>query len=128
MGAMRLAWLMWFTCPVRRVRYIFMVAMCHPVLYELTSISFFIPLNCTPSTQVGHVNTYASIRMRMSSKAPRATPPPPRRLTMKQIGHLAGVSQSTVSRVLSGAASIVPVADDTRARILQVVADSGYSP
>ena len=47
---------------------------------------------------------------------------------MKQIGHLAGVSQSTVSRVLSGAASIVPVADDTRARILQVVADSGYSP
>ena len=86
-----------------------MVAMCHPVWYELTSISFFIPLNCTPSTQAGHVNTYASIRMRMSSKAPRATPPPPRRLTMKQIGHLAGVSQSTVSRVLSGAASIVPV-------------------
>jgi DNA-binding LacI/PurR family transcriptional regulator len=47
---------------------------------------------------------------------------------MKQIGALVGVSQSTVSRVLSGAASTVPVAPATRARILQVVAESGYTP
>ena len=47
---------------------------------------------------------------------------------MKQIGELVGVSQSTVSRVLSGAASTVPVAPETRARILQVVAESGYTP
>jgi DNA-binding LacI/PurR family transcriptional regulator len=66
--------------------------------------------------------------MRMPGKARRETPPAPRRLTMKQIGQLVGVSQSTVSRVLSGAASIVPVAEDTRARILQVVAESGYTP
>jgi LacI family transcriptional regulator len=47
---------------------------------------------------------------------------------MKQVGELAGVSQSTVSRVLSGAALTVPVAEQTRERILQAVADSGYSP
>src|SRR5947209_2564881 len=51
-----------------------------------------------------------------------------RPLTMKQIGDLVGVSQSTVSRVLSGAASTVPVAATTRARILQVVAEFGYTP
>src|SRR5262249_62297474 len=50
------------------------------------------------------------------------------RLTMKQIGALAGVSQSTVSRVLSGAPSPVPVARQTRERILKVVAESGYTP
>jgi LacI family transcriptional regulator len=53
---------------------------------------------------------------------------PARALTMKQIGELVGVSQSTVSRVLSGASSTVPVAEQTRERILQAVADSGYSP
>jgi DNA-binding LacI/PurR family transcriptional regulator len=47
---------------------------------------------------------------------------------MKQIGDLVGVSQSTVSRVLSGATSTVPVAEQTRERILQVVAESGYTP
>lgn len=56
---------------------------------------------------------------------PRA---PARRLTMKQIGRLVGVSQSTVSRVLSGAPSNVPVAPDTRDRILKIVADLGYTP
>jgi DNA-binding LacI/PurR family transcriptional regulator len=50
------------------------------------------------------------------------------RLTMKQIGALVGVSQSTVSRVLSGAPSPVPVAQETRERILKVVAESGYTP
>lgn len=47
---------------------------------------------------------------------------------MKQIGELVGVSQSTVSRVLSGAAFNVPVAAETRARILKIVADVGYTP
>jgi DNA-binding LacI/PurR family transcriptional regulator len=51
-----------------------------------------------------------------------------RRLTMKQIGDIVGVSQSTVSRVLSGAPSPVPVALDTRERILKLVADLGYMP
>jgi DNA-binding LacI/PurR family transcriptional regulator len=47
---------------------------------------------------------------------------------MKQIGQLVGVSQSTVSRVLSGAPTNVPVASETRERILKVVADFGYTP
>jgi DNA-binding LacI/PurR family transcriptional regulator len=51
-----------------------------------------------------------------------------KRLTMKQVGELVGVSQSTVSRVLSGAPSNVPVALETRNRILKVVADLGYTP
>jgi DNA-binding LacI/PurR family transcriptional regulator len=47
---------------------------------------------------------------------------------MKEIGQLSGVSQSTVSRVLSGAPSNVPVAAETRDRILKLVADLGYTP
>lgn len=53
---------------------------------------------------------------------------PAARLTMKQIGALVGVSQSTVSRVLSGASSPIAVAPETRQRILEVVAESGYTP
>ncbi len=52
----------------------------------------------------------------------------PRRLTMKHIGEMVGVSQSTVSRVLSGAPSVVPVAHETRERILSVVAELGFTP
>ena len=37
-------------------------------------------------------------------------------------------SQSTVSRVLSGAPSNVPVAPETRDRILKIVAELGYTP
>jgi DNA-binding LacI/PurR family transcriptional regulator len=51
-----------------------------------------------------------------------------KRLTMKQVGELVGVSQSTVSRVLSGAPTNVPVAPETRERILKTVADLGYTP
>jgi DNA-binding LacI/PurR family transcriptional regulator len=47
---------------------------------------------------------------------------------MKHIGQLVAVSQSTVSRVLSGASSAVPVAEQTRARILHAVAQFGYTP
>src|SRR3954469_10447004 len=57
----------------------------------------------------------------------RAYMPAGGRLTMKQIGARVGVSQSTVSRVLSGAPSAVPVAPETRERILRAVAESGYT-
>jgi LacI family repressor for deo operon, udp, cdd, tsx, nupC, and nupG len=50
------------------------------------------------------------------------------RLTMKQIGEMVGVSQSTVSRVLSGASMNVPVALETRERIQRLVAELGYTP
>ncbi len=47
---------------------------------------------------------------------------------MRQIGQLAGVSQSTVSRVLSGAPLSIPVSPETRERILNVVSELGYVP
>jgi LacI family transcriptional regulator len=47
---------------------------------------------------------------------------------MRHIAELVGVSQSTVSRVLSSAATNVPVAAATRERIHQVVAELGYTP
>ena len=50
------------------------------------------------------------------------------RPTMRQISEIAGVSQSTVSRILSGADSRVPIAANTRERVLKVVAELGYAP
>lgn len=47
---------------------------------------------------------------------------------MKQISQIAGVSQSTVSRILSGSDFSVPVAAETRARVLKVVADLDFTP
>jgi DNA-binding LacI/PurR family transcriptional regulator len=52
----------------------------------------------------------------------------PGRPTLRQISQLAGVSPSTVSRILSGADFRVPIAADTRARVLRVVAEVGYTP
>src|SRR5205085_11920389 len=97
-----------FTWPMRRSRSILMVAMCPPFRNELNrSVRHPAELHAFDDVAVQHVGLVDSIRMRMSNKARRAPPPAPRRMTMKQIGQLAGVSQSTVSRVLSGAASIV---------------------
>ena len=50
------------------------------------------------------------------------------RPTMRQISEVAGVSQSTVSRILSGADFRVPIAANTRERVLKVVAELGYTP
>jgi DNA-binding LacI/PurR family transcriptional regulator len=50
------------------------------------------------------------------------------RPTMRQISQITGVSQSTVSRVLSGADFRVPIAANTRERVLKVVAELGYTP
>jgi DNA-binding LacI/PurR family transcriptional regulator len=47
---------------------------------------------------------------------------------MRQISQIAGVSQSTVSRILSGADFGVPIAANTRERVLKVVAELGYTP
>ncbi len=48
--------------------------------------------------------------------------------TMHDVAKLAGVSQSTVSRVLSETASHIPISDDTRQRILDAVDKLGYQP
>jgi DNA-binding LacI/PurR family transcriptional regulator len=48
--------------------------------------------------------------------------------TMRDIARVAGVSQSTVSRVLNEVATSVPIAPETRARVLQAAEDLGYRP
>jgi DNA-binding LacI/PurR family transcriptional regulator len=51
-----------------------------------------------------------------------------RTVTMQDIAEAAGVSQSTVSRVLNDTATSVPIAADTRQRVLDVAARLGYRP
>ena len=53
---------------------------------------------------------------------------PERTVTMQDIARAAGVSQSTVSRVLNDAATVVPIAADTRQRVLDVAGRLGYRP
>lgn len=48
--------------------------------------------------------------------------------TMQDIARAAGVSQSTVSRVLSGRSSGVPIAGETRRRILEEARRNNYRP
>ena len=47
---------------------------------------------------------------------------------MRDIAAAAGVSQSTVSRVLSGTHSYVPIADGTKERVLAAAQELGYRP
>lgn len=48
--------------------------------------------------------------------------------TMRDIAAAAAVSQSTVSRVLSGAPTAVPIAPETRQRVLRMARELGYRP
>lgn len=48
--------------------------------------------------------------------------------TMHDVARLAGVSQSTVSRVLNGSDSFVPISEETRQRILDAVEHLEYQP
>lgn len=65
---------------------------------------------------------------------PPAAPPrqPGRRLvsapTMRDIAEATGVSQSTVSRVLSGTPTAVPIAETTRKRVMETARRMGYRP
>lgn len=47
---------------------------------------------------------------------------------MQDVAEMANVSQSTVSRVLSGSGSSVPIGKETRARVLNAVKVLGYQP
>src|SRR5919202_540386 len=73
---------------------------------------------------------WAMPRPARPSSAGQAPPPRParRHLTMRQIGQIAGVSESTVSRILSGSDFRIPIAASTRERVLKVVAELGYIP
>lgn len=48
-----------------------------------------------------------------------------RRLNLEEIGRMAGVSRSTVSRVVNGAPNVSP---EAKARVEQVIASTGYRP
>jgi DNA-binding LacI/PurR family transcriptional regulator len=48
--------------------------------------------------------------------------------TMMDVARATGVSQSTVSRVLSGAPTTIPIAPDTRERVLRAARSLGYRP
>jgi DNA-binding LacI/PurR family transcriptional regulator len=48
--------------------------------------------------------------------------------TMHDVAKLAGVSQSTVSRVLNESSFAIPVSDETRQRIIEAVEQLGYQP
>src|SRR5918994_4431191 len=48
--------------------------------------------------------------------------------TMRDIAAVASVSQSTVSRVLSGVETRVPIAPETRARVIRASRELGYRP
>jgi DNA-binding LacI/PurR family transcriptional regulator len=49
-------------------------------------------------------------------------------VTMRDVARATGVSQSTVSRVLSGAPTAVPIAEGTRERVLAAARELGYRP
>lgn len=48
--------------------------------------------------------------------------------TMHDVARLAGVAQSTVSRVLNGSDSFVPISDETRQRVMDAVQALEYQP
>ena len=48
--------------------------------------------------------------------------------TMRDIAEATGVSQSTVSRVLSGTPTAVPIAEATRKRVMETARELGYRP
>ena len=51
-----------------------------------------------------------------------------KRVTIEDVSRAAGVSTSTVSRVINGVESRIPIGADTRARVLGVVGKLGYRP
>ncbi|MEO9174401.1 MAG: LacI family DNA-binding transcriptional regulator, partial [Gaiellales bacterium] len=51
-----------------------------------------------------------------------------RAVTMKDVAVAAGVSQSTVSRILNDAPVSIPVSAKTRARVQAIARELGYTP
>src|SRR5258706_6255956 len=49
-------------------------------------------------------------------------------VTMRDVAQLAGVSQSTVSRVLSNAPAAIPISKETAEKVMQAVDQLGYQP
>lgn len=54
--------------------------------------------------------------------------PTRKNITMRDVAKLAQVSQSTVSRVLSGSDDPISIGEETRQRVMEAVAQLGYQP
>ncbi len=68
------------------------------------------------------VSSQPSTSNRMTTRRSGAAP------TMRDIAEATGVSQSTVSRVLSGTPTAVPIAESTRRRVMETARQLGYRP
>ena len=64
----------------------------------------------------------------MSTRRPSPAPPRRRPVTMNDIAAAAGVSQSTVSRILNDAPARVDVSRGTRERVQAIATELGYRP
>jgi len=52
----------------------------------------------------------------------------PSAVTLKDIAHQSGVSITTVSRILNGRDTAIPIREETRQRVISVAAELGYKP
>lgn len=59
---------------------------------------------------------------------PRSSSSSKKNVTMRDVARMANVSQSTVSRVLSGVEGGIPIGEETRRRVLEAVEALGYYP
>lgn len=70
---------------------------------------------------------HPKITSRMTTRA-RSPQDRQRPVTMKDVARAAGVSQSTVSRILNDVPVAIPVSEETRGRVRAVAAELGYRP
>lgn len=52
----------------------------------------------------------------------------PQAVTMRDVARKANVSQSTVSRIISGVDSKVPISEETRQKVISTIQEMGYHP
>jgi LacI family transcriptional regulator len=68
------------------------------------------------------------VRTLETEPAPRTSANARASVTLRDVAQASGVSITTVSRILNGRESGVPIRDDTRERVVRTAADLGYRP
>lgn len=79
------------------------------------------PAGSTPAAEPDVLDLNPNPQGRLDTRGPAI-------VTMRDVARATGVSQSTVSRVLSGAPTVVPIAADTRERVVEAARRLGYRP